>query len=139
MKVVEVAVGAIVLRGDALLLVQRGRGVAVGRWSIPGGRIEFGESVEAAVAREVREETGLQVRVDRFAGWVEQWGSDPVPHHYVILDFFATEIDPDATAHAGDDATALRWVPVADLDTIDLVEGLAEFLASAGVCDGRGR
>ena len=92
--VVEVAVGAIVRRGDDLLLVQRGRGTAVGRWSVPGGRVEFGEALADAVVREVREETGVLVRVTGFAGWVERHGDDPVPYHYVILDFFAEPTGP---------------------------------------------
>ena len=58
----EVAVGAVVQRGDEILLIRRGRGAAVGQWAIPGGRVEFGERLKAAVAREVREETGLEVR-----------------------------------------------------------------------------
>jgi 8-oxo-dGTP diphosphatase len=130
---VEVAVGAIVQRGDRLLLVRRGRGAAIGRWSIPGGRVEFGEPVHDAVEREVLEETGLHVRTGRFAGFTERIGADPEPFHYVILDFFATEDDTTGVPRAGDDADDVQWAPIATLETVDLVEGLAAFLASVGV------
>jgi ADP-ribose pyrophosphatase YjhB (NUDIX family) len=130
----EVAVGAIVRRGDDLLLVRRGRGAAVGKWSVPGGRVEFGEPLAAAVEREVREETGLAVRTVGFAGWVERIGDDPFPFHYVILDFFAAlDDDRESDARPGDDAAEVRWVPIGALGGFDLVDGLYQFLASVGV------
>ncbi|HEX5614570.1 MAG TPA: NUDIX domain-containing protein [Acidimicrobiia bacterium] len=130
---IEVAVGAIVRRGDALLLVQRGRGPGTGRWSVPGGRIGVGERLTDAVVREVREETGLEVAVDGFAGWTERIGTDPFPHHYVILDFFATALDEGAAPVADDDARDARFVAITDLGTYPLVDGLAQFLAGVGI------
>jgi 8-oxo-dGTP diphosphatase len=129
----ELAVGAVVRRGDEILLVRRGRGTAVGQWAIPGGRVEFGEALKAAVAREVREETGLDVKVGRFLGWAERMGDDPAPYHYVILDFAADPLDPGATARAGDDAADVAWVPTKAIETYPLVAGLAEFLRRVGV------
>jgi ADP-ribose pyrophosphatase YjhB (NUDIX family) len=129
----EVAVGAVVRRGDEILLVRRGRGTAVGQWAIPGGRVEFGEGLKAAVAREVREETGLDVTVGRFLGWAERMGDDPAPYHYVILDFAAEPVDPHATARPGDDADEVAWVRADELETYALVAGLAEFLRRAGL------
>jgi ADP-ribose pyrophosphatase YjhB (NUDIX family) len=129
----ELAVGAVVVHDGALLLVRRGRGSAVGKWSVPGGRVEFGEDVRAAVAREVREETGLDVVVGDLAGWVERKGSDPEPFHYVILDFFAgPRVASDVALVAGDDATDARWVPLGDVASYDLVDGLLGFLRSVG-------
>jgi 8-oxo-dGTP diphosphatase len=129
----EVAVGAVVRRGDEVLLIRRARGTAVGQWSIPGGRLEFGESLKDAVAREVREETGLDVKVGRFLGWAERMGDDPAPYHYVILDFAAEPVDAAAVARAGDDADDVAWVPAKAIETYPLVAGLAEFLRRAGL------
>ena len=129
----EVAVGAVVRRGDEILLIRRARGAAVGKWAIPGGRVEFGEGLKAAVAREVREETGLDVTVGRFLGWAERMGDDPGPYHYVILDFAAEANDPAATPRAGDDADDVAWVATNALETYPLVAGLVEFLRRAGV------
>jgi ADP-ribose pyrophosphatase YjhB (NUDIX family) len=129
----EVAVGAVVRRGDEVLLIRRARGTAVGQWSIPGGRVEFGEGLKAAVAREVQEETGLQVKVGRFLGWAERMGDDPAPYHYVILDFAAEPVDPAAVPRAGDDADDVAWVPTKAIETYPLVAGLAEFLRRVGL------
>ncbi|HZQ77308.1 MAG TPA: NUDIX domain-containing protein [Acidimicrobiia bacterium] len=130
---VEVAVGAVIRRGDEILLVRRGRGTAVGQWAIPGGRVEFGEALKAAVAREVQEETGLDVTVGRFLGWAERMGDDPAPYHYVILDFAAEPVDAQACARPGDDADEVAWVRTDQLETYALVAGLAEFLRRAGL------
>jgi 8-oxo-dGTP diphosphatase len=126
----EVAVGAVAVRDGALLLVRRGRGPAAGEWSVPGGHVESGETLAAAVVREVLEETGLEAVVDGFLGWVERIGAD---HHFVILDFAVTVLDKAATPVAGDDATEVAWVPLADLTDVRLVDGLYEFLCEAGV------
>jgi mutator protein MutT len=127
----ELAVGAIVVHDGALLLVRRGRGAAVGKWSIPGGRVEQGETVREAVAREVREETALTVEVDELATWVERIGDGHDAYHYVILDFFAT-VRGGTAATAGDDALDARWVPVALVRSLDLVDGLYDVLVSLG-------
>jgi len=129
----EVAVGAVVRRGDDVLLIRRARGTAVGQWSIPGGRVEFGEGLKAAVAREVQEETSLEVKVGRFLGWAERMGDDPGPYHYVILDFAAEPVDPAAVPRAGDDADDVAWVPTKAIETYPLVAGLAEFLRRVGL------
>ena len=129
---VEVAVGAVVRRGGDILLIRRGRGAGAGRWSLPGGRVEFGETLVAAVAREVAEETGLDVEVGQFLGWAERIGHRPFDYHYVILDFAATPRDPDAPLRAGDDADDAAWFPCGRLPEVDLVPGLYDFLTEAG-------
>jgi 8-oxo-dGTP diphosphatase len=127
-------VGAVVRRGDDLLLVRRGRAPAAGRWSLPGGGIHPGEPATAAVAREVREETGLRVRVGRFLGWAER--IDPAGGtHWVILDFAADPLDPDAHPVAGDDAAEAAWVPVGDVAGLDLVPGLLAFLEATAALE----
>jgi 8-oxo-dGTP diphosphatase len=129
----QVCVGAVVVRDDCLLLVRRGHGPAAGEWSVPGGRVETGETLAEAVVREVAEETGLDVVCDELVGWVERIDAE---HHFVIFDFGATPVGPaDVEPRAGDDAAEAAWVPLSDLASLRLVDGLAEFLASHGVID----
>jgi 8-oxo-dGTP diphosphatase len=121
----ETCVGAVVVRDDQILLIRRGRGPAQGQWSIPGGRVELGETLAEAVVREVVEETGLVVVCGPFIGWVERISAH---YHYVILDFWASPLD-HGPLQAGDDASEAAWVALSDLSAIHLVEGLMEFLA----------
>jgi 8-oxo-dGTP diphosphatase len=129
----EVAVGAVVLRDGELLLVRRGHGPAAGDWSLPGGRVRFGEGLREATVRETREETGIDVLVERFLGWVERIGDEPVPYHFVILDFACAPTEPGHVPVASDDATEARWVHLDELDGLRLVPGLLDFLAEVGV------
>ena len=109
----EVCVGAVVVHRGELLLVQRGRGAGRGLWSVPGGRVEWGETLEAAVRRELFEETGLRALDVAPLGVVERIDET---WHFVIHDFLAT-IDGTDGACAGDDAAALAWVPLGELES----------------------
>lgn len=124
----EVCVGAVVERGDDVLLIRRGHGPAAGQWSVPGGRVERGETLAEAVVRELEEETGLLGLCDELLGWVERIDD---AHHFVILDFRVVVIGGEAVA--GDDAAEVAWVPRWDVAELDLVDGLAEFLHDHGV------
>jgi 8-oxo-dGTP diphosphatase len=124
-----VAVGGIAVVDGALLLVQRARPPAVGRWTVPGGRVEPGESVTTAVERELLEETGLTVRCGNLVGWAERRGPD---HHFVILDFAVTTAGRGSPM-AGSDAAAVAWVPLDEVTGQGLVEGLGDFLLAHGV------
>jgi 8-oxo-dGTP diphosphatase len=132
-RAVTVAVGGVACRDDELLLVRRGRAPAVGRWSLPGGRVEFGEDLREALVREMVEETRLEVVVEEFLGWVERIGDDPEPYHFVVLDFCVHVFDPDAEPVAGDDASEVRWVAFDELGELPLTEGLLEFLVDVRV------
>jgi 8-oxo-dGTP diphosphatase len=123
----EVCAGAVAVIDDRLLLVQRAAGPGSGRWSVPGGRVEPGETVGGAVVRELREETRLRATCGQFVGWAERIGHG---HHYVILDFLVTVLDPPESAVPGDDAADVAWVPLAEVRTWPLVDGLAEFLTA---------
>jgi 8-oxo-dGTP diphosphatase len=127
----ELSVGAVVVHDGSLLLVRRGHGPAAGEWSVPGGRVEWGEMLAEAVVREVAEETGLECICGEMLGWVEIIGSD---HHFVVLDFVVTVLEHGVPV-AGDDAAEVRWVPVDDVLELALVDGLAEFLHEHGILD----
>jgi 8-oxo-dGTP diphosphatase len=134
----ELCVGAVALHDGNLLMIRRGHGPAAGEWSLPGGRVEHGELVAEAVARELREETGLEAVCGELVGWVERLGAggereseDP---HFVILDFEVTVLDA-AEPTAGDDAAEARWVPLPEVTDLQLVDGLAEFLHEHGVLE----
>ena len=137
----EVAVGAIAQAEERILLVRRGRGAAAGTWSIPGGRVETGETLHEAVVREVWEETHLQVVVDSFVGWAERIDvpadGSPGGTHFVILDFAVTVLDITEPI-AGDDAAEVAWVPIDDLSDYRLTPGLYEFLDDAGILGAAG-
>jgi 8-oxo-dGTP diphosphatase len=121
----EVAVGAVAVDHGRLLCIRRGRGPGAGLWSLPGGRVEAGESLYEAVVREVMEETNLEVVVDQFLGHVERIADS---YHFVILDFAVTLLAPDTDPVAGDDAAEAKWVPFEDLGGLRLVDGLYDFL-----------
>ncbi len=125
----EVAVGAVIVDDDRLLLVERSAPPGKGLWAVPGGRVEHGETLTEAVAREVLEETGLTVTVGDVAWVGDAIGpGDPPEWHILIVDFWATGRGEPLP---GDDAAAAAWVPIASLrqhpmvDTMyDLVERL---------------
>ena len=125
----EVCVGAIAVDEGRLLLVRRGRGPAAGAWSVPGGRVEAGETLAEAVLRELSEEPGLEGVCDELVGWVERMGPE---HHYVILDFAVTVLEP-REPRAGDDAAEAEWVPLDEVAHRRLADGLAEFLHEHGI------
>lgn len=125
-------VGAIVVDGSRVLLVQRGRPPAVGKWSVPGGLVDVGEPVEAAVRREVGEECGLGVRLHGLVGFVDRIVRDAagrVQYHYVLLDFLATP--ESGTACAGSDAREVRWCTLAELAGLETTEGLEAMIRRA--------
>jgi 8-oxo-dGTP diphosphatase len=127
----QLCVSAVVRDGDRLLMVRRGHGPAAGEWAIPGGRVEAGETIAAAVLRELREETGLDGLCGDLLGWVEQIDDD---HHLVILSFAVTCLDP-AEPVAGDDAAEAAWIPLPEVPERRLAPGLERFLYENDVID----
>lgn len=123
-------VGAIVHDSSGrLLVIQRGREPSRGRWSVPGGRVHEGEGFAAAVEREVREETGLDVTVGDMVGAVAR--SAPDGSTYDIRDYRAHVVG-SPQPHAGDDADDARWVGMAELRALPTSPGLIEALGDWG-------
>jgi 8-oxo-dGTP diphosphatase len=120
-------VGAVIKDGQGrLLLIKRGHEPGAGLWSLPGGRIEAGETDAEALVREMLEETGLTVEPGRLIGSVRRPGRDG--DVIDIRDYAATVIA--GTLRAGDDAADARWVSVADLGSLAVTEGLIEALTA---------
>lgn len=126
-RVPAVGVGGIALDGGSILLVRRGTPPSEGLWSVPGGRLEWGETMAEAVRREVLEETGLDVVVGRVAGVVERIYEG---FHYVIVDYFVEVVG--GTLQAGGDVRDARWVPVAEVEALPLAPGVAQALRDFG-------
>ncbi len=106
----RVGVGIIVRRGDAVLLVRRGKPPGLGEWSLPGGSQELGETLFETAAREALEETGVTVRpVSVLTGVdnIERDADGRVRFHYTIIDVLADWVSGEPVP--GDDATAARW------------------------------
>lgn len=121
-------VGAIVHdRVGRLLLIRRGREPGRGLWSLPGGRVEPGESEPEAIVREMAEETGLRIRVLRLVGRVRR--PSPDGSIYDIGDYLCEVVEPDGgTLIAGDDADDARWVDADEYDALPVVQGMREVL-----------
>ena len=129
------AVGALVVRDGAVLLIQRGQDPARRRWTLPGGRLERGERLVDGVARELREETDLEaVDVGPLLEVVERITDE---HHFVIMDY-RVDVDPGAEAVAGSDAAGVAWVRPEDLGSVPTTAGLRAFLGRHGVGQGGG-
>ena len=106
-----VGVGAVIFRGDDVLLIRRGKEPFLGMWSIPGGRLQFGESLETAVRREVREETGLEMTQVEFLGVFEALPEEVGgAAHMVLIDYMAEWAGGEPVA--GDDAAAAEFVSI---------------------------
>jgi mutator protein MutT len=116
-----VAVGAVIIDSERVLLIRRANQPSKGEWSLPGGAVEVGESLEAALAREVREETSLDVTVGPVLEVLDRIRRDEVDrveYHYVIVDYLC---HPHGVAAAcGSDADEVRWAALDDLASFHL-------------------
>lgn len=124
-------VGAVVFDASGkLLLIKRANPPAQGLWSLPGGRLEAGESAQEGIVREVAEETGLAVSVEREVGSVER--EAPSGDTYVIRDFLCS-FEGSGDVVAGDDAADASFFRVAELEDLPTSEGLLEALRDWGL------
>jgi len=117
----RVAVGAVVFKDGNVLLVRRGKPPAEGVWAIPGGRIELGESMQAAAEREILEETGVRIKAGHPVftfDVIERDGDGRIRFHYVIVDLMAEYVEGEPIA--GDDAKEARWISATDLSLLSV-------------------
>lgn len=124
------AVGAVIVDSQGrLLLIQRGQAPSRGNWSLPGGRVQDDETDEAAVAREVHEETGLLVTVESEVGAAVIEADNNV--RYAVHDFRCRVVG--GTLRAGDDAEAAGWFTAAEMSSLPTTPGLLDYLRQWGV------
>ena len=122
----SVGVGAVLIHEGRVLLIRRGKEPLRGRWVVPGGTVELGETLEEALVREIQEETGLLVRPRQVVAVFDriQRVADRVDYHYVIVDYLCDYVAGEA--RAGSDAEAVALVAPADLPAYDLPEKALE-------------
>jgi mutator protein MutT len=127
-----VGVGAVVIDGDQVLLVRRGHEPLKGEWSVPGGAVEIGETLEAAVAREVQEETGLRVEVGPIVDVLDRIRFDPdgrARYHYVLVDFICKP--NSGTLACASDADEAMWAPLLALNDYGVAEATVAVIQKA--------
>jgi ADP-ribose pyrophosphatase YjhB (NUDIX family) len=123
-----VGIGAVIIREGTIALIKRGNEPAKGKWSIPGGHVELGETLEGAVIRETKEETGLDVENPCLIDVVSNVDLDEngkVKYHYVIIEYFVHV--KNGTAKAASDAAELRWVPFDKVEGYNLTKSFRLF------------
>jgi len=124
-----VGVGALIICDGKLLLEKRKNEPGKGKWSIPGGLVELGESVQQTVIREVKEETGLDVESPEHVDVVDNVDRDErggIKYHFVIIDYFVKL--KGGKLEAASDAEELRWVAFNEVEKYDLTKTFREFV-----------
>jgi len=128
---IVIGVAAVIWNGDGrVLLIRRAKAPRKGEWSLPGGKVEFGESLHAAVLREVREETGLEVEILGLvdvAEAIRDAAAGAADDHFVLIDYGARVVS--GTAQAASDAAEARWFSVAELDSLPLWSEMRRIIA----------
>jgi len=127
-----VGVGAVIFKGEEVLLVRRGQEPARDAWSLPGGVVEVGESLKEAVGREIKEETGLSVHILGITAVLDRIYHDPaggIPYHYVLVDFLCDY--KSGELKVASDITAAQFVPLAALPQYDLPRFTASTIGRA--------
>jgi 8-oxo-dGTP diphosphatase len=123
-----VGIGAVIVGEGKIVLIKRGNEPSKGKWSIPGGHVELGENLEAAVIRETKEETCLDVDNPRLIDVVDNIDLDEqgkVKYHYVIIDYLIHV--KSGNIEAASDAAELRWVPFDEAETYNLTASFRVF------------
>jgi 8-oxo-dGTP diphosphatase len=125
----QLAVSAAIFRDDRILLVRRARSPAKGFYSLPGGRVEFGETLHAALHREVDEETSLRIEIAGLAGWREVVPGTAGGGHYLIMSFAARWTSGEVTLN--DELDDHKWLAPDAIGELQTTSGLREVIQSA--------
>lgn len=125
----RVGVGVVIFINGKLLLVKRRQAPAAGRWTLPGGLVEIGESLQSAIKREVAEELGIQIEIDRLIDtldYIQKDAAGNVEYHYVLVDYLAYVTS--GTLRAGSDVQEYKLIAWEELENIDIPEFTRTFL-----------
>ena len=125
----QLAVSAAIFRDDRILLVRRARSPAKGFYSLPGGRVEFGETLHAALHREVDEETALRIDIVGLAGWHEVVPETAGGGHYLIMSFAARWRAGEPVLN--DELDDFRWLAPDAVGDLKVTGGLQEIIRAA--------
>jgi 8-oxo-dGTP diphosphatase len=125
----QLAVSAVIFRERKVLLVRRARSPAKGFYSLPGGRVEFGETLHAALHREVAEETSLQIEIAELAGWREVVPAAEGGGHYLIMSFAARWSAGEVVLN--EELDDHQWLAVDAIAEMKLTGGLIEVIGAA--------
>ena len=125
-----IGVGAIIIHQSKILIVKRANEPAKGLWSVPGGVVELGEHLYEAIKREVKEETGLEVDIERLVDAVDNIVLDEagrIQYHYVLLDYLCRL--RGGVLEAADDVQEIQWVPLKALQSLSITSSLNRVIA----------
>lgn len=125
----QLAVSASIFRDGRVLLIQRAHPPAKGSWSVPGGRVELGEPLHVALAREVMEETGLEIEILGLAGWREVLPANSGGKHFVVMSFAARWVAGEPVLNG--ECSDFAWLPPDALGPRQLTPGLQEIIDAA--------
>ncbi len=131
-QTVRAGVGVVVLDGDRVLLIKRGKPPKMGAWSLPGGHVEIGETLKAAAAREVAEETGLDVAIQGLidvVDLIDVAGDGTVERQFVLIDYWAVPVAGDV--QAASDAADARWFSLTEMITLGMWQETERIIARA--------
>lgn len=131
-----IGVGALIQRGDEIVVVKRENEPAKGLWSIPGGLLELGERVYDGVKREVKEETGLDVEINRLLDVIDNIVYDDdgkICYHYVLIDYLCSSSHGDLKAAT--DVKEAQWVKLKDLNHLPTTKTLKRLLVKANITE----
>ena len=128
----RVGVGIVLVNGDKVLLIRRGHEPAKGEWSVPGGLVNLGETIEQAAARELMEECGIKAefhkQIDIFE-YIEQTQDNNIKYHFVVIELLASYIGGHVKASS--DAIEARWIGLDELEKLACTEKIKELVQSA--------